>query len=218
MSSEIDGKEVLYPGVGDGVTYPARQLTQAEALDQYRKTKKSFGSFKDVGSADAYAKTLHEDQAKYGNTGGDAKPRVTGRMTRPPSAPKTAAEPKAGRGRITAPPVQGGVKTLTTANREGRVSTEEKGMYDKATNAYQKQLNLNRSKAADPASLQKLNEQAMNDYNAAKAQIVLWKAGQIRAVGGDPWKHQARNDKGVTIGTMDGVHWVDVTTGYPVQE
>lgn len=69
MSSEIDGKEVLYPGVGDGKTYPLRKLTQAEALDQYKKTKQSFGSFDTPEAATAYAQKLHEDQAKYGNTG-----------------------------------------------------------------------------------------------------------------------------------------------------
>ena len=156
-----------------------------------------------------------QDYLKTGNTSIDGGAR-TGRITRPPSAPRSMSSPS--RGRMTAPPEPGGRKTLTTANREGRVSTEEKGMYDKATNAYQKQLNLNRSKAADPASLQKLNEQAMNDYNAAKAQIVLWKAGQIKAVGGDPWKHQANDSKGNTYGTMDGVNWVNIKTGYPYQE
>jgi hypothetical protein len=69
MSSEVNGKEVLYPGVGDGKTYPARKLTQAEALDQYQKTHQYLGVFKDATSATAYADTLHADQLKYGNQG-----------------------------------------------------------------------------------------------------------------------------------------------------
>lgn len=72
MSFGTDKGEVLVPGVGDGVTYPLRKLSQQEALDQYRKTGKNFGTFKDPQSATAYAKTLHEDQAKFGN-GGDKK-------------------------------------------------------------------------------------------------------------------------------------------------
>lgn len=67
MSFGTDKGEVLVPGVGDGKTYPARKLTTKEALDQYRKTGNNFGTFKDVKSADSYAQTLHEDQAKYGN-------------------------------------------------------------------------------------------------------------------------------------------------------
>ena len=66
MSSEIDGKEVMYPGVGDGVTYPLRKLTPAEALDQYTKTKKNLGVFATPEAANKYAKTLHEDQAQSG--------------------------------------------------------------------------------------------------------------------------------------------------------
>lgn len=69
MSSEIDGKEVLYPGVGDGKTYPARKLTQDEALDQYQKTKKSFGTFTSPEMATAYANRMHLDQDKFGNKG-----------------------------------------------------------------------------------------------------------------------------------------------------
>jgi hypothetical protein len=67
MSFGTDKGEVLVPGVGDGSTYPARKLTEKEALNQYRKTGKNFGTFKTVAQANAYAETLHEDQAKYGN-------------------------------------------------------------------------------------------------------------------------------------------------------
>jgi hypothetical protein len=68
MGFNVDGKEVLVPGVGDGKTYPLRKLSTAEALDQYRKTGASLGTFKDVASSNAYAKTLHEDQAKGGQS------------------------------------------------------------------------------------------------------------------------------------------------------
>lgn len=67
MSFGTDKGEVLVPGVGDGVSYPLRKLTPKEALDQYRKTGKSLGTFKTPRDADAYAQKLHKDQAKYGN-------------------------------------------------------------------------------------------------------------------------------------------------------
>lgn len=67
MSFDVDGKEVLVPGVGDGKTYPARKLTKDEALDQYKKTGQNLGTFKDEKSANAYADALHKDQAKYGS-------------------------------------------------------------------------------------------------------------------------------------------------------
>ena len=142
------------------------------------------------------------------------------------NAPPSAAPPTqsaTGKGRMTPPPTSGvrdtGLKSMQGAQNTQRVETEEKGMYDKATAAYQKQLNLNRSKAADPASLEKLNAQAKADYDAAKAQIVLWKAKQVKAIGGDPWKQVGYD--AVTqepLGTMDGVNWVNRNTGYAYQE
>lgn len=105
MSFGTDKGEVLVPGVGDGKTYPERQLrvlytlpdgTQKwavpgnqphnwiaperptpqnnEALNQYIKTGKHFGIFEDEKAADAYGKTLHEDQEKYGQSGTTAHP------------------------------------------------------------------------------------------------------------------------------------------------
>ena len=98
MGFGVDGGVVSVPGVGDGKTYPLRQLRvlytlpngsqqwavpgkqpkdwkapdhptpqNNEALDQYRKTGKNFGTFKDEASANSYGQKLHEDQAKYGN-------------------------------------------------------------------------------------------------------------------------------------------------------
>lgn len=86
MSSEVDGKEVLYPGVGDGKTYPARKLTQAEALDQYKKTGNNLGTFKDATAANLYAQKLHEDQSKYGNNGTAPSPSGPTRRAKPPRA------------------------------------------------------------------------------------------------------------------------------------
>ena len=64
MSFDVDGKEVLVPGVGDGKTYPLRKLSTQEALDQYKKTGKQLGVFNSPKEADSYAEKLHEDQEK----------------------------------------------------------------------------------------------------------------------------------------------------------
>ena len=162
----------------------------------------------------ALPEKVFRDGQEDSQTGSSSStPRSSSRGFRPPAAPG------AGRGNFAAGlPTQDGKPTLTTANRTMHVETQEKGMYDKASKAYQDQINKNRSKAADPASLDKLNKEAEQAYNAAKAQIVLWKAGQIKAVGGDPWKHQATDGKGNIYGTMDGTNWVNINTGYPYQE
>lgn len=116
MSFGTDKGEVLVPGVGDGKTYPERQLRvlytlpdgsqkwavpgnqphnwiapqhptpqNNEALNQYHKTGKNFGTFEDDKAADAYGKTLHEDQEKYGNDGLKVNPasRPAGNITLP---------------------------------------------------------------------------------------------------------------------------------------
>lgn len=69
MSFGTDKGEVLVPGVGDGQTYPARKLTTAEALDQYKKTGNNFGTFKTSKDANSYAQKLHQDQSQFGNDG-----------------------------------------------------------------------------------------------------------------------------------------------------
>lgn len=120
MSFGTDKGEVLVPGVGDGKTYPARQLRvlytlpdgsqkwavpgnqphnwiaperptpqNNEALNQYQKTGKNFGTFEDEKSADAYGKTLHEDQEKYGNNGVNAHPVSKSGNITIPAGPKT---------------------------------------------------------------------------------------------------------------------------------
>lgn len=92
MSFGTDKGEVLVPGVGDGTTYPLRKLTNDEALDQYKKTGKNLGTFKDAKAANAYAETLHKDQQKYGNT---PKPTNTTRRerVRTPAAPTAPGTP-----------------------------------------------------------------------------------------------------------------------------
>jgi uncharacterized protein YbdZ (MbtH family) len=179
---------------------PAWKALRDKAWKHFQDTGENLGKFDNPDDADAYAQILH-------NRGNGR-----GKMTKAPSAPG------AGRGAMTAAPTAGGKPTLTQVNREMHVETEEKGMYDKATAAYQKALATNKAKAPDKASLDAANAQAEQAYNAAKAQVVLWKAGQIKAVGGDPWKAQAAGQDGATYGTMDGTNWVNTKTGYPYQE
>lgn len=64
MGVNVGGKEILIPGVGDGSTYPLRKLTTQESVQQYKKTGKHLGVFANPEASDAYAGTLHEDQAK----------------------------------------------------------------------------------------------------------------------------------------------------------
>lgn len=60
MGVNIDGKEVLLPTVSDD----GRNLTKDEAIDQYKRTGKHLGVFSSPEASTAYAKQLHEDQAK----------------------------------------------------------------------------------------------------------------------------------------------------------
>jgi len=60
MSFEEDGQEILVPTISDD----GRVMSDAEAIDQYHRTGKHLGKFKDVASANAYAQQLHEDQAR----------------------------------------------------------------------------------------------------------------------------------------------------------
>jgi hypothetical protein len=124
MGFGTDNGVVTVPGVGDGTTYPLRQLRvlytlpdgsqkwavpgnqpynwiapkrptpqNNEALNQYLKTGKNFGTFKDDKTADAYGKTLHEDQEKYGNNGVTAHPvSPSGNITIPAGPPVTVTK------------------------------------------------------------------------------------------------------------------------------
>lgn len=64
MSINVDGREVLIPTVAhDG----KRVLSDKEAIEQFRKTKKHLGVFSTPEDATSYAQRLHEEQAKqYG--------------------------------------------------------------------------------------------------------------------------------------------------------
>jgi hypothetical protein len=63
MSFGTDQGEVLVPTISDD----GRQLSEQEAIDQYRKTGKNLGIFKTPDEATAYAKTLSAQQGKqYG--------------------------------------------------------------------------------------------------------------------------------------------------------
>ena len=77
MSFEEDGKEVLIPTVvGNKV------VSDKEAIAYYRKTGEHLGKFDSPKAADAYAKTLHEQQ-------GD---KYMGTKAAPMSMPKSAAD------------------------------------------------------------------------------------------------------------------------------
>lgn len=60
MSFEEDGKEILVPTVSDD----GKILSDDQAIEQYRKTGKFLAKFDSAADANAYAKTLHEQQAR----------------------------------------------------------------------------------------------------------------------------------------------------------
>lgn len=67
ISVGIDGKQVVIPTVSDD----GKILTSNEAIKRYLDTGKHLGKFRTVEEADAFAKQLHNDQAKLyspGNT------------------------------------------------------------------------------------------------------------------------------------------------------
>jgi len=54
-----DGQEVLYPGVSED----GRTLTPDQATEQYLLSGKHLGIFRNPIDSDAYAETLHQEQA-----------------------------------------------------------------------------------------------------------------------------------------------------------
>ena len=155
--------------------------------------------------------------------GGEEKPSASkggGRMSKPPAAPG------AGRGKMTAPPLPPGVRDTginSMAAKKWNVSTAEgtRKAYEEIENKYHAELSNNAKNAATPADRAALDSESLGKREAAKASLVLSRAAQIESIGGDPWK---KNTQGVqfikfpgddgTYGTMDGVNWVDIHTGY----
>lgn len=83
---EQDGKEYVIPTIGDD----GSALNQEQAVEQFRRTGKHLGAFADRASADAFAQSLHEDQAKE-YSGQEPAPeadvRAYLRSTKPAAAP-----------------------------------------------------------------------------------------------------------------------------------
>lgn len=60
MSFNMDGREILVPTVSED----GRIMSEAEAIDQYRRTGRNLGIFDSPQNATAYAEQLHQDQAR----------------------------------------------------------------------------------------------------------------------------------------------------------
>jgi len=116
-----------------------------------------------------------------------------------------------------------GIKSLAGVQFDVHSEESTAKSYDTATQAYNNQINKNRSKAADAKSLEALNATAREDYEKAKARIIMSRAAHIKTTGGDPWKVVKHGGKDVQFsqgpdgvyGTMDGINWVNINTGMP---
>ncbi len=84
--------EVLIPTVVDG-----KKLTNQQAIDHWKKTGESFGTFDTPEHADAYATELHNRQAQYVQDSGQLAGPVTAKY-----GPAIAAGESAGKGNYTA--------------------------------------------------------------------------------------------------------------------
>lgn len=63
----VDGKQVLIPTVSDD----GRIMSDSEAVMEFKKTGRHLGVFRSVGAANAYARILHDEQARA--VGGELK-------------------------------------------------------------------------------------------------------------------------------------------------
>jgi hypothetical protein len=124
-----------------------------------------------------------------------------------------------------AAPTQGGgvtpMRTKSDLTLEKAVSDE----YGKADTHFNEELDKidqvahQANNPLSPAEVKTRTDRVTRAYNDEKARITRARVSQIEAVGGNPWKKRAQYDSdGNEYGTMDGVNWVNVKTGYAFQE
>lgn len=96
ISISEDGKEVLIPTVSDD----GKILSNKDAIALYKKTGKNLGVFENEKSATAYAKQLHNDQAKQYGSGSEPtviappKPTANEVVSSLPAGMRKHVEPK----------------------------------------------------------------------------------------------------------------------------
>src|SRR5215472_8136898 len=112
MSFEEDGKEILVPRVSDD----GRILSNQQAIEQYHRTGKHLGIFRDAVSADRYADQLHNDYAagRYGAQYGTPGGRADGQFGRISELPLRG---QLGGGPLTSAPVTQQIPALGTETR-----------------------------------------------------------------------------------------------------
>jgi len=71
--------ETLIPTISDS----GQLMSNSQAVDQYRRTGRHLGQFDSVQSANSYAKSLHNDQAKQLNKPPQVKPPQTQQLKKP---------------------------------------------------------------------------------------------------------------------------------------
>lgn len=88
ISIGTDQGEVLIPTVSDD----GRIMSNDEAIETFRKTGRNLGVFNSVDAANAYAKSLHDQQSSYYGAAGGAKQSAEDFLGEPDVAPTPAAE------------------------------------------------------------------------------------------------------------------------------